>query len=142
VSTSPISTQAASSLIPSIKTISGGTLVDSLLTDYPDLTRPTGVQHKVRQNTAHHIQAIPGPPVICRPQRLTPDQLTIAKAKFDAMLQEGIARRSKSSWSSTLYIVPKKDNGWPTSPLSLAQASLLPVFITHTLLPCLPVYLF
>jgi hypothetical protein len=28
------------------------------------------------------------------------------------MLREGTARRSESSWSSTLHIVPKKDNGW------------------------------
>jgi hypothetical protein len=43
--------QAASSLIPCVKTISGGTLVDSLLTEFPDLTRPTGVQREVRHNT-------------------------------------------------------------------------------------------
>jgi cleavage and polyadenylation specificity factor subunit 1 len=28
------------------------------------------------------------------------------------MLREGTARRSESSWSSALHIVPKKDNGW------------------------------
>jgi hypothetical protein len=31
---------------------------------------------------------------------------------FDAILGDGIARRSKKSWSSALNIVPKKDNGW------------------------------
>jgi hypothetical protein len=28
------------------------------------------------------------------------------------MLREGTARRSESSWSSALHIVPKKDKGW------------------------------
>jgi hypothetical protein len=40
------------------------------------------------------------------------DRLAIAKAEFDAMLTDGTARRSESSWSSALHIVPKKDNGW------------------------------
>jgi hypothetical protein len=66
----------------------------------------------VRHSTVHHIRTVPGPPVTCRPRRLAPDRLAIAKAKFDAMLWEGTARRSESSWSSALHIVPKKDNGW------------------------------
>jgi hypothetical protein len=66
----------------------------------------------VRHNTVHHIRTIPGPPVTCRPHRLAPDRLAIAKAEFDAMLREGTARRSESSWSSALHIVPKKDKGW------------------------------
>jgi hypothetical protein len=43
---------------------------------------------------------------------MAPDRLAIGKAEFDAMLREGTARRSESSWSSALHIVPKKDNGW------------------------------
>jgi hypothetical protein len=35
--------QAASSQVPSVKTITGSTPVDSLLAVFPDLTRPTGV---------------------------------------------------------------------------------------------------
>jgi hypothetical protein len=45
---------------------------------------------------------------------LAPDRLTIAKAEFDDMLRDVTARRSESSWSSALHIVPKKDNGWRT----------------------------
>jgi cleavage and polyadenylation specificity factor subunit 1 len=104
--------QAASSLIPSVKTITGGTPVDSLLAEFLDLTRPAGVQREVRHNTAHHMRTIFVSPVTCRPRRLTPDRLAIAKAEFDAILREGTARRSESSWSSALHIVPKKDNGW------------------------------
>ncbi|PNF13678.1 hypothetical protein B7P43_G16731 [Cryptotermes secundus] len=103
---------AAKALIPSVKKISSNTPTDSFLTEFPDLTRPAGVQREVRHNTVHHIRTVPGPPVACRPQRLTPDRLTITKAEFDAMLQDGTTHRSESSWSSALHIVPKKDNGW------------------------------
>jgi hypothetical protein len=103
---------AASALIQSIKTISDGTPVDSLLAEFPDLTRPAGVQREVRHNTVHQIRAIPGLPVTCRPRRLAPDRLAIAKAEFEAMLRDGTAHRSESSWSSALHIMLKKDNGW------------------------------
>jgi hypothetical protein len=66
----------------------------------------------VRHNTVHHIRTTPGASVTCRPRRLAPDRLAIAKAEFDAMLRDGTARPSESSWSSALHIVPKKDNGW------------------------------
>jgi hypothetical protein len=49
----------------------------------------------VRHNTVHHIRTIPGPPVTCRPRRLAPDRLEIAKAEFEAMLRDGTARRSE-----------------------------------------------
>jgi hypothetical protein len=104
--------QPDNSLTPSVKTISIGTPVDSLLAEFPDLTRPAGVQPEVRHNTVHHIRTIPGPPVTCRPRRLAPDRQAIAKAEFDAMLRDGTARRSESSWSSVLHIVPKKDKSW------------------------------
>jgi hypothetical protein len=55
--------QASSSLIPSIKTITGGTSVDSLLAEFPNLTCPAGFQCEVRHNTLHHIRTILGPPV-------------------------------------------------------------------------------
>jgi hypothetical protein len=102
--------QAASSLIPSVKVISGGTSVDTLLSEFPDLTCLIGVQGEVHHNTVH--RTTPGPPVTCRPRRLAPDQLAIAKVEFDAMLQDGTAHSSESSWSSALHIVPKKGKGW------------------------------
>jgi hypothetical protein len=66
----------------------------------------------VRHNTRHHIRTTPGHPVACRPRRLAPDRLTVAKAEFDAMLRGGTARRAKGPWSSGLHLVPKKDSGW------------------------------
>jgi hypothetical protein len=98
-------------MIPSVEVISGGTAVDSILSEFLDLTRPTGVQREVRHNTVHHIRTIPGPPVICRPHQLAPERLAIAKAEFDAMLRDSTARRSESFWFLALHIVPK-DNGW------------------------------
>jgi hypothetical protein len=103
--------QAASSLVPSVKTVTGGTPIDSILAEFPDLTRPVGVQREIHHNTVHHIRTITDPPVTCRPRRLAPDRLPIAKAEFDPMLQDGTTRRSESTWSSALHIVPK-DNRW------------------------------
>jgi hypothetical protein len=107
--TSSASAQAASARIPSVKTISDSTPVDSHLPKFPDLTRPAGVQREGRHNTDNHIRTIPGSPVTCL--RLTQDMLAIAKAEFEAMLRDGTARRSEGSWSSALHFVPK-DNGW------------------------------
>jgi hypothetical protein len=104
--------QAASPRIPSIKLISSGTAADSILSEFPDFTRPTAVQREVRHDTVHHMRTTPGPPVTCRPRRLAPDRLTVPRAEFEAMLRDGTARRSESSWSSALHLVPKKDNGW------------------------------
>jgi hypothetical protein len=83
--------QAANSVMPSFKTTSSGTAVNGLLAEFPDLTRPTGAQREVRHNTVHHIRT-PGPPATCRPRRLAPDRLAIAKTEFDTMLRDGTAR--------------------------------------------------
>jgi cleavage and polyadenylation specificity factor subunit 1 len=110
--TSSVLAQAASALIPSVKTIIGDTSIHSLLAEFPDLTCPAGVQREIRHYAVHHIRTTPGPPITCRPRRLAPDRLAIAKAEFDAMLKDDTARRSKSSWSSAPHIMPKKDNRW------------------------------
>jgi hypothetical protein len=92
--------QAARSLVPGVKVVNGGSAVDSLLSESPDLTRPTGVQREVRHRTVHHIRTTPGSPVTCRPRRLAPDRLSIDNAEFDAMLRDGTACRSENSWPS------------------------------------------
>jgi len=97
--------------VPSVKVIAGGTPTDSLLEKFPELTKPTGIHRDVRQTT-HHIRTTPGPPVACRPCRLAPDRMDVAKAEFDAMLQDGTARRAEGPWSSPHNLVPKKDSGW------------------------------
>lgn len=55
--------QDASSLIPSVKVISGGISIDSLHSEFPDLTRSTGAEREVGHYTVHHIWTTPGPPV-------------------------------------------------------------------------------
>jgi hypothetical protein len=96
--------------VPRVKTTVGGALVDNLVAEFPELVRRSGIPRDVRHNTVHHMSTTPGPPVTCRPRRLEPDRLAIAKAQFDAMLRDGTARHSECSWSSALYLVAK-DNG-------------------------------
>jgi hypothetical protein len=109
---SPALAQAASTLIPSMKTISDGTPGDNLIAEFPELNHPAGDQREVRQNFVHDIRTILGSQVICRLLRLAPDHLAIAKTVFGAILRDGTARRSESSSSSALHILPKKGNGW------------------------------
>jgi cleavage and polyadenylation specificity factor subunit 1 len=78
-----------------VKITGGGTSVDTLLSEFPDLTHLTGLQREVHHNTIHHIWTSAGPPVTCQPRRLTPHRLTIAKAEFDVVVRDGTARRSE-----------------------------------------------
>jgi hypothetical protein len=78
--------------VPSVKVIAGGTPIDDLLEEFPELTRTTGRHREVRHNTRHHMRTTPGSPVACRPRLLAHDRLAVAKAEFDAMLQDGTAR--------------------------------------------------
>ena len=98
--------------LPSVKVISGSALPDNLLQQFPELIKPTGIHKQGHHNTRHYIRTTPGPPVACRPRRLAPDRLAVAKAEFDAMIKEGTARRAEGPWSSPLHLVPKKDSGW------------------------------
>lgn len=95
----------------SIKAISGNSEFHVILSKFPDLTKPSGIFRKVKHSTVHHINTTPGPPVFCRPRRLAPDRLKIAKQQFEDMVREGTARPSDSPWASALHLAPKK-NGW------------------------------
>jgi hypothetical protein len=70
------------------------------------LVPPHGVRHV--------IQTI-GQPATAKFRRLDPTQLAAAKKEFQAMLDEGIIRRSSSQWSSPLHKVQKKDGSWQPS---------------------------
>lgn len=74
----------------------------AILKEFPDLTRPSGAPREIHHSTEHFIRTTPGPPVFCRPRRLAPDRLRIAKKEFDTMLMEG---------RSPLHLVPKKTEG-------------------------------
>jgi len=64
---------------PLIKTVIGTTLYHSLLNEFRDITRPDGRLRETKHNTRHHIRTTSGPPVACKPRRLAPEKLTIAK---------------------------------------------------------------
>ena len=53
-----------------------------------------------------------GPPVFVKARRLLPEKLAAAKKDFEEMEKLGIVRRSNSSWSSSLHVVPKSDGSW------------------------------
>ncbi|XP_044757823.1 uncharacterized protein LOC123315977 [Coccinella septempunctata] len=100
--------EVAECSIPEVKTVIGSSRYHDLLTHFPEITRPAGAPGRIRHNTRHHIKTMPGPPVASRPRRLAPDEYKAAKKEFEAMLRLGIARPSKSPWSSPLHLAPKK----------------------------------
>lgn len=83
-----------------------------ILDEFPGLTRPSGTPREVHHSTTHFIRTTPGPPISCRPRRLAPDRLRIAREEFETMIKDGTARRSESPWASALHLAPKKSNGW------------------------------
>jgi hypothetical protein len=69
----------------------------------PAAAPPHGVSHVIRTV---------GQPATAKFRRLDPARLAAAKAEFQAMLDEGVIRRSSSQWSSPLHMVQKKDGSW------------------------------
>ncbi|CAH8490858.1 unnamed protein product [Dicrocoelium dendriticum] len=83
----------------------------NLLSQYPKLVQPMNAALPVAAQVTHHIRTN-GPPVSCRPRRLSPEKLKVARAEFEHMLELGIIRPSDSPWSSPLQMVPKKSGDW------------------------------
>nr|VZI47910.1 unnamed protein product [Spirometra erinaceieuropaei] len=79
----------------------------SLLRQFPRLTNPSFREVDIKHTVTHHISTT-GLPKSCRPRRLAPDRLKIAKTEFEHMLELGIIRQSDSCWASPLHLVPKK----------------------------------
>ncbi|KAG7307830.1 hypothetical protein JYU34_006426 [Plutella xylostella] len=98
--------------ISSIKVVTGDSEYHSLLQEYPEITKPAGLNTPSKHNTMHYIRTTPGPPVASKPRRLDPTRLQIAKKEFEDMLNNGTARRSESPWSSPLHLAKKKNDGW------------------------------
>lgn len=96
----------------SVKTITEDTVYHKLLLNYPSLSKLPDLNHRIKHNTVHFIETV-GPPVSCKPRRLAPDRLKIAKSEFQNMINLGHMRPSKSNYSSPLHMVPKKGtNEW------------------------------
>nr|VZI35201.1 unnamed protein product [Spirometra erinaceieuropaei] len=83
----------------------------SLLRQFPRLTTPSFREVDIRHTVTHRIPTT-GPSKSCRPRRLAPDRLKIAKAKFEHMSEVGIIGQSDSCWASSLHLVPKKSGDW------------------------------
>jgi len=90
-----------------------GNEFSKILEQYPRITDPKFSATSVSHNVYHHI-ITNGAPVYGRARRLPPDKFLAAKNEFQTMETLGIIRRSKSSWSSPLHVVPKSDRAATT----------------------------
>ena len=84
---------------------------DRLLLQFPDILVPRFQSTLNKHGVEHHIVTY-GRPTFSRPRRLPADKFSAAKAEFQKMEEAGIIRRSNSTWSSPLHIVPKPSGGW------------------------------
>ncbi|XP_023316038.1 uncharacterized protein LOC111693963 [Trichogramma pretiosum] len=96
----------------SVKTVAASGDYSDIISAFPDLLRPLGLPRPIKHSTVHHIRTTPGPPLSCRPRRLAPEKLQVAKTEFDQMLQAGVCRPSESQGSSPLHLARKGKNGW------------------------------
>ena len=82
-----------------------------LLQSFPDLITPNFKLTEVEHGVSHHIPTT-GHPVKSKARRLAPEKLAEVKAELEKYVKLGIARRSKSEWSSPLLVTPKPDGSW------------------------------
>lgn len=98
--------------IASIKVLKDQNDYFLLLKDFPDLFRPAHQRNPVKHSTVHYIPTTDGPPFHDRFRRIAPDRLQPTVEMFKRMELAGDAVRGKSSWSSALHLVRKKDGTW------------------------------
>ncbi|XP_055938144.1 uncharacterized protein LOC129968315 [Argiope bruennichi] len=95
-----------------VKIISAESITcNDILREFPTLTRPAGNLRNFCHSTVHHMRTTQGPPVFCRPQRLAPERLKIAKTEFEAMVVEGTSKHGEGPWASPLHLMSKKSGG-------------------------------
>ncbi|UYV66317.1 hypothetical protein LAZ67_4001317 [Cordylochernes scorpioides] len=91
-----------------ISTLNSSTKVSAILTKYPNLCRPPSDFVEAKHSVKHYIPTR-GQPIHSKARRLDSQRLTLAKAEFQYMLNNGIIRPSNSSWASPLHLVSKRD---------------------------------
>ncbi|KRX55185.1 Retrovirus-related Pol polyprotein from transposon [Trichinella sp. T9] len=81
----------------------------SLLTHfYPHQDTAQTTVRQLEPNVVSHAIETTGQPVHCKPRRLPPHKLQVAKEHFNDLLRRGIIRPSNSCWASPLHMVPKQ----------------------------------
>ena len=98
---------------------------NSLLEEFSEIIKPTGIHRAVRHNTTHHIRTTSGPPVTFRQRRLAPECLAAATAEYNVMLQDGLRDHGHTtSISRTKTAV--------AGPVETTEHSTLVLYLTGT----------
>ena len=89
--------------------------IQGLIHTYPSVISPYNA-HADRpkdQRFYHRIETGDAPPVFAKTRPLFGEKLIAAKSEFENLLSAGIIQPSRSSWSTPLHMVPKKNpNEW------------------------------
>jgi len=83
-----------------------------VIAEFPAVVNISKSLPAVKHGVEHIIETLCPRPVASRYRRLDPEKLEIARAEFAELEKQGIVRRSSSSWSSPLHMVPKADGSW------------------------------
>ena len=85
--------------------------VAQVIAEFPDVCNASKLLPPAKHAVQHVIETS-GRPVASKYRRLDAEKLAAAKAEFLSLEQQGIIRRSSSSWASPLHMVKKPDGSW------------------------------
>ena len=85
--------------------------IAKLLAEFSDVCNNSKLLPPAKHEVLHEIETS-GRPVASKYRRLDAEKLAAAKAEFRSLEQQGIVRRSSSSWASPLHMVKKSDGSW------------------------------